>query len=81
MNGALDLRNMARLGLFQICTVVGGVLGAAVTARLWNEFGLQGLPWYTPLLRDYGMILLLVPLGWVIAAFVLRERENGELYG
>ena len=81
MTVVLDLRNMARLGLFQICIVVGGVLGAAITARLWNEFGLQGLPWYTPLLRDYGFWLLLVPLGWVMAAFALRERDRGEVYG
>ena len=81
MTANLDLRNVARLGLYQVCIIVGGVLGAAVSARLWNEFGLHGLPSYTPILRDYGFLLLLLPLGWVMAAMVLREKDGGEVWG
>ena len=45
--------------------MVGGVLGAAATLRLWNEFGLQGIPWYTEYLRDFGLWLLLLPVAWI----------------
>ncbi len=80
MTADLDFKNAARLGLFQVCLVVGGVLGAAATWRLWNEFGLQGIPWYTEYLRDFGLWLLLLPVAWIAVATTIRQRDGGEVW-
>jgi len=80
MTADLDFRNAARLGLFQVCLVVGGALGAAATLRLWNEFALQGIPWYTEYLRDFGFCLLLVPVAWIAAAMAIRLRDGGAVW-
>jgi len=80
MTADLDFKNAARLGLFQVCLVVGGVLGATATLRLWNEFGRQGIPWYTEYLRDFGFWLLLLPVAWIALAMVLRQRDGGEVW-
>ena len=80
MNADLDFKNAARLGLFQVCSVVGGVLGAAATLRLWNEFGLHGIPWYTEYLRDFGLWLLILPVAWIGVAMTIRQRDGSEVW-
>lgn len=39
MTADLDFRNAARLGLFQVCLVVGGALGAAAMAIRLRDGG------------------------------------------
>jgi hypothetical protein len=80
MTADLDFRNAARLGLFQVGLIVGGVLGAAATLRLWNEFGLHGIPWYTEYLRDYGFWLLPLPVVWIALAMSMRQKDGGEVW-
>ena len=60
--------------------MVGGVLGAAATLWLWNEFGLHGIPWYTEYLRDFGFWLLLLPVAWIAVATVIGQRGGGEVW-
>ena len=60
--------------------MVGGVLGAAATLWLWNEFGLHGIPWYTEYFRDFGFWLLLLPVARIAVATVIGQRDGGEVW-
>jgi len=71
---AEDASSIYRLALFQFLTVFYSVLATGVLLKV--RFGSPAPPIFVTHLRDYGILLLLLPAAWLIWASVSAHRPK-----
>jgi hypothetical protein len=65
---------ITRLGLFQFLAIAYSILGTGVWMKVVEAAGEPRL--FATLVRDYGVLLLLLPAIWLIAASVEAHRPK-----
>ncbi len=68
------VRNSVLLALLQVGALVGGILAAGASQKLWHTHSAAPAPWVTYLVVNYGALALIAPLLW-IAAMVRYGRS------
>ncbi len=74
----LSFKNIAILGLLQVGVVVAGVLGAGVLHKCSNEFGIQLTQPTRFAGSDYGVVAVVLPIIWIVAAMAVQSRNDTE---
>jgi hypothetical protein len=67
--------NAVLLAILQIGVIVGGVLSAAASRRLWESAEVV-TPLATVFLMDFGLLALALPAAWVSMALRCRRRTD-----
>jgi hypothetical protein len=74
-------RNLVILALFQIGTIVAGVLGAGAAIKWHWEVNFNPSPdylYWPRVIADYGFALLLLPLIWAVIALRTIRRPGSS---
>lgn len=70
-----SIRNTVYVALAQIWAIVMGVLGAGLVDKLWRMTGTHGAG-PARLLLDHPLPFMMIPLGWITLASVVRVRPE-----
>jgi hypothetical protein len=71
------IKNAVLVAIMQTGVIVGGVLGAGTSYKVWKTFsGLDTVPSSISLLMNLGPLALVVPPVWIASVLVLRLRPE-----
>ena len=70
-----SIQNTVRVALMQIGVIVFGVLGAGVDCKMFGG-ETRMLPVIPALLKEYGILLMILPVSWAIMALTVRSRRG-----
>ena len=70
-------KNAVMVALMQTGTIVGGVLAAGTSGKVWKTmFGPDHVPISFFQLMNFGPLALAIPIVWIVFVLVLRQRTE-----